>query len=223
MMLPRCPIVSVIDAVFYLVDGELRISELPALGKTEIAAIQTRVSRRVLRWFVRWGLLDPDDARAMREWHNDGGFSLDAAVRIPACAKAQKGTLPFFLEGPNGFNSVPFLSRSHASARVDASGALQTFCGDGCGAQELILDVAGQNITDAQLPAQTGDFDDRAGFLAPFWPHRFEQALLAILPSLRTTKAMVGSIGRPPGNDPRGRSGRYQSGTGRRMKPSRRT
>ena len=62
-------------------DGELRTSELPALSKADIAAIQTRVSRRVLRWFVRRGWLDPDDAHAMREWHNDGGFSLDA-VRV---------------------------------------------------------------------------------------------------------------------------------------------
>ncbi len=67
----------VINAVFYLVDGELRISELPALGKADIAAIQTRVSRST-----------PTDARAMREWHNDGGFSLDAAVRIPAWDRA---------------------------------------------------------------------------------------------------------------------------------------
>jgi len=50
--------------------------------------IQTRVSRRVLRWFVHRTLLDPDDARAMREWHNDGGFSLDAAVRFPAWDRA---------------------------------------------------------------------------------------------------------------------------------------
>ena len=34
---------------FYLDEGELRISELPTLGKADIAAIQTRVSRRVLR------------------------------------------------------------------------------------------------------------------------------------------------------------------------------
>ncbi len=78
----------VIDAVFYLVDGELRISELPSLGKADIAAIQTPVSRRVLRWFVRCGLLDADDAHAMHEWHNDGGFSLDAAVRIPGWDRA---------------------------------------------------------------------------------------------------------------------------------------
>ena len=61
---------------------------MPTLGKADIAAIQTRVSRRVLRWFVRRGWLDADDARAMREWHNDGGFSLDVAVRIPGWDRA---------------------------------------------------------------------------------------------------------------------------------------
>jgi len=59
-----------------------------ALTLADIAAIQTRVSRRVLRWFVRRGWLDADDARAMREWHNDGGFSLDVAVRIPGWDRA---------------------------------------------------------------------------------------------------------------------------------------
>lgn len=78
----------VIDALFYFDDGELRISELPALSKAEFAAIQTRVSQRVLRWFVRRGWLDTDDARAMREWHSDGGFSLDASVRIPGWDRA---------------------------------------------------------------------------------------------------------------------------------------
>ncbi len=72
----------VIDALFYLVDWELRTSELPAMSKSDIAVIQTRGSQRVLRW------LDPDDAHAMREWHNDGGFSLDAAVRIPGRDRA---------------------------------------------------------------------------------------------------------------------------------------
>ena len=57
----------------------LRICELPALSQADIAAIQTRVSQRVLRWFVRRGWLEADEARAMRDWHNDGGFSLDAA------------------------------------------------------------------------------------------------------------------------------------------------
>ncbi len=36
---------------------------------------------RVLRSLSRHGLLDPDDARDMLAWDN-GGFSLDASVRI---------------------------------------------------------------------------------------------------------------------------------------------
>ena len=43
----------IIDALFFLDDGALRICELPALSQADIAAIQTRVSHRVLRWFVR--------------------------------------------------------------------------------------------------------------------------------------------------------------------------
>jgi len=39
------------------------------------------VRRRVLRWFARSGLLDAADARDMLGWDN-GGFSLDASVRI---------------------------------------------------------------------------------------------------------------------------------------------
>ncbi len=92
----------VIDAVFSLDNGALHISELPTLNQAEIAATQTRVSQRVLRWFVRRGWLDPDDARAMRDWHNDGGFSLDAAVRggtarvsSGCCATAPVRPLPW--------------------------------------------------------------------------------------------------------------------------------
>ncbi len=50
--------------MFYLETGELCISELPALGQGDIAAIQTRVSRRVLRWFVQQGFLAPNDRYA---------------------------------------------------------------------------------------------------------------------------------------------------------------
>jgi len=73
----------IIDALFVLDNGVLCIGELPALSQADIAAIRICVSQRVLRWFVRRGWLDPDEARAMRDWHNDGGFSLDAGVRIP--------------------------------------------------------------------------------------------------------------------------------------------
>ncbi len=43
--------------------------------------IEQQVRRRVLRWFSRHGLLDPDDVRDMLTWANSG-FSLDASVCI---------------------------------------------------------------------------------------------------------------------------------------------
>ena len=88
----------IIDAVFSLGDGALRISELPTLNQAEIVTIQTRVSQRVLRWFVRRGWIDPDDAPAMhgsnrvairsldqsRQWNSISGFIGSALPRQPA-------------------------------------------------------------------------------------------------------------------------------------------
>ena len=47
-----------------------------------VAAVQSTIRRRILRLFVRRALLDADDAKDMRAWQHDGGFSLDASVRI---------------------------------------------------------------------------------------------------------------------------------------------
>jgi len=62
-------------------DGPIRF--VPAVAPTpqEIDAIAEQVRHRVLRWFARSGLLDTDDVRDMLGWDN-GGFSLDASVRI---------------------------------------------------------------------------------------------------------------------------------------------
>jgi hypothetical protein len=42
---------------------------------------------RVLRWFARSGLIEPEDVREMLAWENSG-FSLDAAVRVGAHDRA---------------------------------------------------------------------------------------------------------------------------------------
>jgi len=47
-----------------------------------VAPIQGTIRRRILRLFVRRGLLEADDAKDMGAWQHDGGFSLDACVRI---------------------------------------------------------------------------------------------------------------------------------------------
>jgi hypothetical protein len=45
-------------------------------------ALASTVQLRVLRWFVRRGLLAPSAAADMRTWRGTGGFSVDGSVRI---------------------------------------------------------------------------------------------------------------------------------------------
>jgi hypothetical protein len=51
------------------------------------AAVAAQVRVRVLRWFARSGLIEPDDVHEMLAWENSG-FSLDAAVRVGAYDRA---------------------------------------------------------------------------------------------------------------------------------------
>ena len=44
--------------------------------------------RRLLRVFVRRGLLPADAAQAMAQWEHGGGFSVDGSVRIEAADRA---------------------------------------------------------------------------------------------------------------------------------------
>ena len=52
------------------------------LDAAAFADLQARVRTRVLRTFVRRGLIDKDDAAEMRAWAHAGGFSVDGSVRI---------------------------------------------------------------------------------------------------------------------------------------------
>jgi hypothetical protein len=52
-----------------------------------LAAITEQVRIRVLRWFARSGLIEPEDVRELLAWENSG-FSLDAAVRVGAHDRA---------------------------------------------------------------------------------------------------------------------------------------
>ena len=49
--------------------------------------------RRLLRVFVRRGLLPDEDAQAMGQWQHGGGFSVDASVRIEATDRAGRERL----------------------------------------------------------------------------------------------------------------------------------
>lgn len=55
--------------------------------------MQARVRRRLLRVFVRRGLLPGDDAQAMGQREHGGGFSVDGSVRIEAADRAGREQL----------------------------------------------------------------------------------------------------------------------------------
>ncbi len=72
----------ILDGVFEpLQAAGVQFRQASSLAPEQVAVIEEQVRRRVLRWFSRRGLLDPDDARDMLTWDNSG-FSLDASVCI---------------------------------------------------------------------------------------------------------------------------------------------
>jgi len=77
--------VCVIDGVFEPDPKQgARFTEVDGLGAAGAQPVQAQVRRRILRAFVRRGLLDKDDGKEMAQWDHGGGFSLDASVRIEA-------------------------------------------------------------------------------------------------------------------------------------------
>jgi len=77
--------VCVIDGVFEPdAQGAVRFYAVDELDADDAEAVQARVRRRILRAFVRSGILDKDDRKEMELWNHGGGFSLDATVRIEA-------------------------------------------------------------------------------------------------------------------------------------------
>ena len=83
----------VIDGVFEPAEDagdtpqSVRFRPAAELTPEAVAVIAEQVRVRVLRWFARSGLIEPDDVREMLAWENSG-FSLDAAVRVGAHDRA---------------------------------------------------------------------------------------------------------------------------------------
>ena len=99
------------------------------LSDADVQWVQARVRQRVLRWFVRQGYLDKDDAKDMAEWSNGGGFSVDASVRIEADDRAGLERLlrycarpPFALERLEAIDAqrlIYHLSKPQPNGRTD--------------------------------------------------------------------------------------------------------
>jgi hypothetical protein len=77
--------VCVIDGLFEPDPRDrVRFFALEELDAHDAEALQAQVRRRILRAFVRRGILDKEDRRDMEQGDHGGGFSLDASVRIEA-------------------------------------------------------------------------------------------------------------------------------------------
>jgi hypothetical protein len=84
----------VIDGVFDAAAvGEVIFRAATGLEANAIAQVQAQVRRRLLRVFVRRGLLPADDAQAMGQWQHGGGFSVDGSVGIEAADRAGRERL----------------------------------------------------------------------------------------------------------------------------------
>jgi hypothetical protein len=84
----------VIDGVFdAAAAGGVIFTAATGVDAHAIAQVQAQVRRRLLRVFVRRGLLPAEDAQAMAQWEHGGGFSVDASVRIEAADRAGRERL----------------------------------------------------------------------------------------------------------------------------------
>ena len=88
--------ICVIDGVFAGAEDDSPIAffEATAMEAPKLAAIQGTIRRRILRLFLRRALLEADDAKDMGAWQHDGGFSLDASVRIEGHDRPSLDTAP---------------------------------------------------------------------------------------------------------------------------------
>lgn len=77
----------VIDGVFEPIadteeEGRVVFNAACGLDAVAIADVQAVARQRILRAFVRRGLIDQSDGKEMGEWEHGGGFSVDASVCI---------------------------------------------------------------------------------------------------------------------------------------------
>ena len=73
-----------IDGVFCGEDAEHLHLQETRLSAEQMAHLQRTIRQRIVRLFVRRGLLDKAEGQAMNTCKHDGGFSLEASVRIEA-------------------------------------------------------------------------------------------------------------------------------------------
>jgi hypothetical protein len=84
------------------------------LDAAALAQVQAQVRQRILRAFVRRGLIDKDDRDEMLSWEHGGGFSLDASVCIQDTDRAGlERLLRYCARPPFALAHLPPLDAEH--------------------------------------------------------------------------------------------------------------
>ena len=100
----------------------VRFIEVEALDADDAQAVQAQVRRRIVRAFVRRGVLETEDRQELAPWDHGGGFSLEARVRIEAHDRQGRerlrrdGARPPQRHGPTGGDRRPAPDRPSAQA-----------------------------------------------------------------------------------------------------------
>jgi hypothetical protein len=80
----RCEFIRTEDIAHNRAESTATTFHAPTnLDTAAIAKVQAQIRQRILRAFVRRGIIDKGDRAEMMCWEHGGGFSLDAPVRGP--------------------------------------------------------------------------------------------------------------------------------------------
>ena len=74
--------VCLIDGIFTEIDGSVHFTPLPSLSQNDIDNILKITQQKVLKLMVRKGFIEKYEMEEMLNWNHQGGFSIDASVKI---------------------------------------------------------------------------------------------------------------------------------------------
>ncbi len=186
----------VLDGVFASTPaGGVVFHAATGIDAPAIAAVQAKVRRGLLQSFVRRGLLESDDAHNMVQWAHDGGFSVDAAVRIEAADRPGRERLLRYCARP------PFaLDRLRA---LDPERLLYDASKPGPGGSrpQILTPLQLIDRLAALIPPPRVHRHRYFGVLAPNSPLRAAVTALA-LPAVPSAAAVAPTLPAPPAAEP---------------------
>ena len=74
--------ICIFDGIFEEINGIVNFKPLPVLNAEDLTTVIKTTQQKVLKLFVRKGILEQYEMDNMLQWRHHGGFSIDASVQI---------------------------------------------------------------------------------------------------------------------------------------------